>query len=245
MTAECLSEIDIMAYVDGELDLNNQLAVEEHLSRNPGQAAEVMGELRTRTALKLLSGRVLPIPDKMLGLTQRIEADRKPGRFRQFALAGVGVMAFACAALLFWAGRNPSPPPYVISAVASHRTAMLRAAMASQLETPHYDASEILSKTNIAMPNLPADWRVTDVQLFPFDRGPALMVVVRTPRGEALSIFAIREPTAAPERPNAIQAGAESVAFWRLGDVSYALIGDDAPEDVDASAEALAHLWKS
>lgn len=245
MTTDILSEIEIMAYVDGELDLDDRLRVEEYLWRNPAIASRVIGELRTRTALKLLSTRSTPMQGRLAVLAHRLSRRRQPPSAHLFwGAAGASVIALSVAAALL-VDRAPRPPAYVVDAVASHRTAMLRAAMNSQLESPHFDAREILSKTKIAMPTLPADWKVTDVQLFPAGGGSALMVAVKTPAGESLSIFAVRAPTAASERPDAVRAGVESVAFWRHGDVFYALTGDDDVKKIDASAEALTRLWNS
>jgi anti-sigma factor RsiW len=90
------------------------------------------------------------------------------------------------------------------------------------------------------MPQLPGDWRVTDVQLFPTDKAPALLMAVRTDEGRRMTIFAVREKSSAPERPDAVREGAQSVAYWRRGDMSYALTGDQEPGMMDETAEALA-----
>lgn len=245
MTTEEPGEIDYEAYVDGQLDLGRKLAVEDHLARHPDLAARMMSDLGARSALQLLLGRQPPASARLIGLAERVEADPvRPFWRRGRAFGGVAALGLATAATLFLV-QSDAPPGYVGHAVASHRTAMMRAAMASQVESPRFDAREILSNTRIAMPALPAGWRVTDVQLFPADRGPALLIAIRTTGGQPLSIFAVREQSEAPERPDAVREGAQSVAYWRHGDVSYALTGDEDPISIDAKAEALAQLWSS
>lgn len=236
-----LAEMDLHAYVDGQLDPGRRFAVESYLSENPALAARVMGELGTRTALHLLADDPRPIPAETAGKAAALQ--RRPVRAllrRVAAPAGALSLAAAASAFLLMPG---GPPAYVDMAVASHRVAMMRAHMASQLEAPTFDAGEILARTSIAVPTLPTNWRVTDVQVFPTDKAPALLVAVKTPEGRSMSIFATREASDAPERPDAVREGPQSVAYWRRGDMSYALTGDTDPIAMDDTAEALARYW--
>ena len=236
-----VNAVEIDAYVDDQLDLPRRFVVETHLSRHPDQAAQVMADLSTRSALRLMT----PTPAApSAALTQSAaQLAAMPARpLWRRPLPIVGAMA-AAASLALLVLRPSGPPDYVDYAVNSHRIAMMRASMVSQVETPKYDAREIASNTRIAMPHLPADWRVTDVQLFPTERGPALVVAVRTDAGRNFSLFALRDRSRAPERPDAVQEGAESVAYWRRGDMSYALTGSGEPRAMDATAEALTRDW--
>ncbi|BAV65802.1 anti-sigma factor family protein [Sphingobium cloacae] len=228
---------EINAYVDGQLDLPRRFAVETHLSRHPGRAAQVMDDLSVRSALALLMHDARPVESG----EGRTNARRRP-LWRRAMPLGASVAGIAAAAAGFIAATD-NPPGYVNYAVTSHRIAMMRAVMASQNETPHFDSQEIALRTQIAMPKFPQDWHVTDVQLFPTDKGPALLVAVRTDGGQTLSVFAVREKTDAPERPDAIREGEQSVAYWRRGEMSYALTGEEEPGAIDATAEALARHW--
>ena len=239
-----VSALELDAYVDDQLELSRRFVVETHLSRNPDQAAQVMADLSSRSALRLMAPRPGAIPDAMADTAVRLKAmPPRPTRplWRRSLPAVGGMAAAAGLALVFL--RPSGPPDYVDYAVNSHRIAMMRAAMVSQVETPRYDAREIASNTRIAMPHLPDDWRVTDVQLFPTERGPALVVAVKTEAGQNFSLFAVRDRSRAPERPDAVREGAESVAYWRRGDMSYALTGRTEPRLIDATAEALTRDW--
>jgi anti-sigma factor RsiW len=234
------SELDLHAYMDDALDAGRRFADETHLSDNPALAARVMGELSQRTALRLLGQDMAPLPAGLL-----TKATGLYGRSRQIfwrraaTVGGISLMAVTSAFLLI-SGR---PPAYVGMAVASHRVAMMRADMPSQIEAPALDAREILASTRIALPTLPADWRVTDVQIFPAGDSAALLVAVRTAAGQQLSLFALRERSKAPEIPDAVREGAQSVAYWRRGDMSYALTGDTDPVALDRTAESLNQSW--
>lgn len=233
-------DLEIAAYIDGQLDPEGRFAVEEYLRRHPDLAAQVMADMGTRSALQLLARDDRALPSGLASLGRTLAAPPRP-RWRRWAALGGASVAAGAAALLLVAVQGP--PDYVDYALNSHRIAMLRAGMESQAEAPHFDAKEIASTTDIAIPSVPADWKITDVQLFPTDRGPALLVAVKTEEGDPLSLFALRERSDAPERPDAIREGDESVAYWRRGEMSYALVGNSGPKAIDATAEELARTW--
>jgi anti-sigma factor RsiW len=235
------SELDLHAYVDDQLDAGQRFAVESHLSRNPALAAQVMGELGTRTALRLLAAVEEPSSPRLIRNAQKLDVRPRRSTFwRKAAPAGGLAIAAAISGLLLIPDH---PPAYVDLALASHKVAMMRADMASQVEAPALDAQEIQASTQISLPSLPANWRVTDVQLFPGNSGPALLIAIRTQEGERLSLYALRERSAAPDVPNAVRDGGYSVAYWRRGEMSYALTGDDDPVTIDATAEGLNRSW--
>ena len=232
-------EAEIHAYIDGQLDAEGRFAVEDYLRRHPDHAAQVMGDLGRRSALQLLARDRRPISPGLMEAAQAIGAPRS-ARWRRWMPVG-GAIGVAAAALLLAVGTDP--PAYVDDAVTSHRVALLRANMDSQVEAPVFNAQEIRRATDIAVPTVPADWTVTDVQLFPTERGPAVLMAVLTKEGDRLSIFMQRRKNGAPQRPDAIREGAQSVAYWRRGDMSYALVGDSEPGEIDAKAEVLARTW--
>lgn len=226
------TEQEIEAYIDGQLDVEGRFAVEDYLGLHPDKAAQVMGDLGRRSALQLLS-RDAERADRDAGgeaaTTGFWRRQRVPAA--GFALAGLAALVLAIV---------QGPPAYIDDALASHRVAAMRADMASQLEAPSFDAAEIQRATHIALPPLPTDWNVTDVQLFPTHRGPAIVMALRTKEGDRFSLFTKRGRNGAPEEPDAVRDGAHSVAYWRRGDMSFALVGDGGPAAVDARAEVLA-----
>ncbi|WP_426387152.1 anti-sigma factor family protein [Sphingobium sp. R-21] len=234
------TDMEIDAYIDGELDVERRFVVETHLSHQPDLAARVMGDLSIRSALRMLTHDRRPVPARLADMAGRLTRPQK-SRWRGLMPTGLATSGLA-AALAVWISGIERPPSYVNYAVASHRIAMLRADMRSQIEAPRFDAREVARNTRIAMPQLPDDWHVTDVQLFPTDKTPALLMAVRTETGHRMTIFAVHQKTAAPEHPDAVREGEQSVAYWRRGDMSYALTGDQEPGFMDATAEALTRI---
>lgn len=243
MISEPPSETELGAYLDGELDLPEQLRVEDYLASQPPAAAELMAHIRIRTALRLLARDDVASSEPTVLLPERASRfipQPKLLRWCVRAAVAVAVVAGLGAVTLPTTSLFASPPEYVSDALMAHKTGLLRANMASQLETPIFDAEEILHSTSIRIPKLPEGWTITDVQVFPSDVGPSLQIMVRKPDQQDVSIFAVRAPSSAPSAPVAIRRGNESVAYWRNHEISYALTGAEPPEALDLAAEDLA-----
>lgn len=114
--------------------------------------------------------------------------------------------------------------PFLDRAVASHRTTLLRQDMRSQIEVRAYNPAEISAVTGIAMPELPNGWQVDDAQLYPSTYGPLIQVYLRTPKGEPISLVAMRMDTRAGRTPLLEDRAGERVAYWEEGDSAFALV---------------------
>jgi len=241
MTTDPIGRMEIEAYIDGELDLAHRLAVEDHLSRHPQLAARVMMDFRNRSALQLLA---IPAPAPRPSLAAAMDRVRKESRsfWRRHATGLVGMAAMGAIALAAL-NMTSSPPSYIDLAVASHRSIQERSDRVAY--RPFSDrAQALLSASRIAIPRLPEDWRVIDVEMLRDAHVPALLLAVQTAEGRTLSILALRERSSAPRDPDTVQDGSQSVAYWRKGDFSYALTGEGNPGQIDATADALADSWR-
>jgi len=247
MHPETIAEAEIQAYLDGELELGRRLAVESHLASDPVAAQQFMEELRIRTSLRLLAAEMEEPSAAMVAAATRLTArlSEGPARGLRHLWGGrimQGLVAAALVAIVVLPVRDvmASPPDYIGDAVEAYRTGLLREAMASQVETPLIDTGEVRRNTRIRVPKLPEKWVVTDAQIFPSKDGPALQIMVRTPTDQKLSIFAVRADSEAPDEPTVVRHGGTSVAYWREGDMSYALTGGEEPDALDLAAEDLA-----
>jgi anti-sigma factor RsiW len=55
-----ITEGDLLAYVDDQLDPARRIDVEEHLARDPESAAQVMADLKARDTLRLIHAAPCP-----------------------------------------------------------------------------------------------------------------------------------------------------------------------------------------
>jgi hypothetical protein len=119
------------------------------------------------------------------------------------------------------------PPAFVAEALESYTTTTLRNVMPSQLEVKRYDRAELRSATAIAMPALPGEWTIDDVQVFPSTFGPSISVAIETDDLGRIALYAAR-PGTSMNLP-ITTAGDEKVAaaFWQEDDVAYALVGSN------------------
>lgn len=166
---------------------------------------------------------------RMAGVLPTLANDNDRRPMRHFARAA-GIAALIATG---WIGRGalgefPQPAhasSFIDEAAESHRTGLLRQAMASQLESPLLDMAEIKRATGMDLPALPAGWRVVDVQLYPADGSPAVAISLLTARGEAISFFADRAETPAESKPLIARRAEENIAYWEQGDLAFALTG--------------------
>ena len=224
-----IGEADLQAYVEGTLDEDARSAVEGYLACNPDLAARVMTALHLR------------------GRSGAPATSRRPRRrLVQAAVAlaicvGSGALGWSVAATHEAEGWREAdgglPPDYVEDAADSRQASVLRAAMRSQAETPTLDAAEIRRAMRLRLPHLPRGWRIVDVQVYPTDDGPSVNLVVATPQGRRLDLFAIRAASGV-RRPELARRGKEIVAFWTRDSSAYVLGGDESgPQLLSAATE--------
>src|SRR5215213_1193991 len=152
-----ITESDLHAFVDGQLDVQRRIEVEEHLAGRPEVAARVMADLRARDVLGLAFGGELQRrpPEPIMDAARRLERGlvwRCIGLQLQRAaavvlLVGAGWFAHAQVGLfeISEGEAAPWPPAFVEDARHSHETALIRARMVSQPEAADYDPTEILA----------------------------------------------------------------------------------------------------
>ncbi|CDX15004.1 putative transmembrane anti-sigma factor [Mesorhizobium sp. ORS 3324] len=246
-----VTDADLDAYVDDQLDAARRIEVEAFLSARPEVAARVMADLRTRDELRVaLAGPVgMARPataEAALRLERALARDRVFSMLQRAAAAAVLVAAgwlangFFGPIALTKVVASTQPPAYVEEAVSAHRTTLVRETMPSQAEAPNYDADEIRAATAIVMPPLPDDWKIRDVQIYPSRFGPSVEMAVETRDLGLVSLFAIRPGTFDVVKPTVAPSGDISSAYFQIGEVAYAVVGKGDAGDLDRAAERLA-----
>jgi anti-sigma factor RsiW len=243
---ENISDIDLNAFVDGELDADAAAEVQRRLGHSPEAAARVMLDMASRHALRAAAQPVSGVSAEILALGARLSdalnaPRRERARSRSAAMVLVFLAGLALGQLAPGLGPHaPGAPEFVDEAVMSHRTALLRARMVSQPEVAAYDPQEIRAATRIALPPLPDGWRVTDAQVFPSDEGPSVGLAFVTPEGP-VSLFGFHTQGGGSIAPTTVQRGRGYIAYWQVGDLAYALIGPSNPAELRRLAVRLSN----
>jgi anti-sigma factor RsiW len=249
-TVDPIIDADLDAYVDGELDVARRIQVETFLSEHPKTAAKVMADLSMRGELRLaLANETAFGRAETRDAARRLERGLAYGRIfhtmQRIAAVGVLVAAGWVAHNSFGAftatevSASVPAPAYVEDAVRAYQTAVLRQSMPSQ-SVASYKPEDIRAATAIVMPQLPADWKISDVQIFPSEFGPSVEMALRTDDGKQLSLFAVRPGSFSVASVSHIALDNAEAAYWQIGDVAYALVTGDRTITLDRAADQLA-----
>jgi anti-sigma factor RsiW len=245
---EPISELDLMAYVDDQLDPERRIAVEEHLSRHPILAAQVMDDLRRRDELRLalteaastLSDHRLELPTQQLGrrLSLRIALHKNRRAIAASILVGVGWVAHSMFGGL---GVDPASaahilPVYADEAVEAYRTVLVEARHEVDLpgagERERIGALAANAGTSIPLPHLPAAFAPVASHLVPCDSGNAVQMLIHGPDEELLTLFAVETDKFSIEPPHAEAVRDVNVAYWQSGWFAYVLSGTGDPKEL-------------
>jgi anti-sigma factor RsiW len=239
-----ISELDLMAYVDDQLDPERRIAVEDHLSRHPVLAAQIMDDLRRRDELRLalteaasaMSNHRLELPAERLGrrLSFRMTLHRNRRAIAASIFVGAGWFAHAMFGGL---GADPASaahilPVYADDAVAAHRTVLGEA---------RHDAAAPVANAGgtIPLPHLPAAFAPVGSHLVPTERGSAVQMLIHGPDEELLTLFAVETDSFNIEPPHAEAVRDVNVAYWQSGWVAYVLSGTGNQKELLSLASRL------
>jgi anti-sigma factor RsiW len=244
-----ISDADLNAYVDGQLDLQRRMEIEEFLSLHPSEAARAMAQLKSRSALRTAMRAQTPAATaRTQGAARRLTGVLRRHvlftRLRPVAVAAAFTVVGLCGGLMIdnWA---PGPSQvYLAEAAKARETSLVRAGIASIPEASHYNSQELSVATGLVLPNLPASWRVKDVQVYPSDFGTSIEMNIATDRYGEISLFAARpgdlpgdghELTSVDERSGELL----TTTYWQIDDMAYALVSADPHADLSAAATTL------
>jgi anti-sigma factor RsiW len=241
-----ITEADLLAYVDDQLDPARRIEVEEHLAHDPEAAVRIMADLKHRDALRLLNAAPLPrAPETTLGAASRLERALAWHEFglklrrvaAMVALIGFGWVAHGQVGLgITHSEASPKPPAFVEDALHSHETGLLRARMISQPEVEAYDPAEILAETGIQLPALPTDWQIRDAQVFPSRHGHSVELIIDGSDLGRVSLFAAHVPVFNVIDPTVARFDEAKTVYWQRGQLAYALTGTGSDKAIERAA---------
>jgi len=253
---EHVTEAELHAYVDGQLDTAGRVEVEAHLQRHPEAAARVMAWLRLRDEVRLFlaDDEARPAPPATVGLARRLE--RRLG-WRSFGLGlrrglaaaclvGAGGLAHALLGGLLGAplvgptvAASPVPAFVDEAAEADH-------AVRLELAAGHapYPALMPLAAPRtgglVPVPTLRGGLRLLGSDLVPWDGGAAVLALYDAGGGRVVTLFAAEAETLEASPPRASPGPGPAAVYWRAGPFAYALSGDLPEADLLAIAREAA-----
>jgi anti-sigma factor RsiW len=243
-----ITEAELHAYVDSQLDAARSLEVEEYLAQNPPLAARIMADMHARHLLRLafLESDDRPSPSALSAarrLERALEWQRLAMRIRALAasiiLVGAGWFAHSDADL-FRSGEAYARPAFIEDAVRSHEAALVRSHLVSQRQTEDYDPQEIRAATGISLPSLPQDWRVIDTEIFPSSSGESVELTLEAGELGRVWLFASRPRGGADAIPlTAIRGPQSTTVYWQKKEAAFALTGSASEAALEKAASRL------
>ncbi|KFI24733.1 transmembrane anti-sigma factor [Haematobacter missouriensis] len=242
--ADQVTQVDLDAYVDDQLDLWQRARVEQWLAARPDAAARVMADLRIRDELRLATA----VPAGENRRTGRAAGKLARGIARDRNLRRALRLLPACALIVVgWVahtGIRPLsasvPPPAVVEAALAARDAgNLRLSMPSQPPFQHMDREGIRAATGIILPLYDSGWTLRDAQIFPSPQGPGVEITFDTEDMGRLHVFAARPGGFAVTLPASEQRGGIAIVWFQIGETAHVLLAETDTERLRVAAERL------
>ena len=247
---EAQIELDIDAYVNGQLDGERRFAVAEYLAAHPDRAAEVMAALRLTEGLRLALGTVdTPAPSQLQLAAARVERGLE-GRQRMRRW-----LPFAAAAAMFafgWSAQSlltePQPGKQAAgvaelfeAALDAQEAVSVRLSLSNVIGPMPQSAAEISARLGITLPDLPKGWTIRAAQVVATPERPGLAIVIDTPDLGEIMLFSVLRSVDGPD--TAVEMASQNgraLAFFEDDRTAFVLVDNSGPiRDLRRGAEEL------
>ena len=247
MTADrTVTPEEINRFLDGELPLSQRADVQARLALDPELAAEVFAEANRMEALRFVQPQRLFPPRASLDGARQLE--RAFLRRKVFAAVKMQMAAVLLVAL-GWAANSVTGPlreggktvdeSFILAAREALRVAQLNVGPRDESEPNNEKIERLVGALNIRMPQLPSAWRVTDVQVQPWNERQSLVVTAETPSLGRITLVAAPMHGEDAVPPTSATDGRIPTVYWQSGGTAYALMGPAAPERLEREANGI------
>ena len=235
-----ISDDDLSAYVDGQLEPERRIAVEAHLEQHPDLAVQVIQDLRHRNEIRhFLAEDVDGAQLRTIALGRRLDRRLRRAVFGARVRRGIAAAAmialgwFAHAGLggIDAADASHGLPLFVHEALDAYRFISNQPAAETPMEpSPSKSAS---------LPRLGPEFRTVGSQPIAWDEGEGVQVIYRHDRTGLVTLFATPTSRFALLTPHATHYHGLTAVYWQSGFSGYALTGIGSEADLLSAARGV------
>lgn len=242
-----ITETDLNAYVDGELDLAKRAAVEAYLADNPAESERVAAWRDQTATLRALYGHVAEeaVPSRLS--PHRLAIERRHRMMRSLTAIAAALVLVVLGGVSGWVGRglatpNLSEATLVSEAEAAH--ALYAPEVLHPVEVSGQDGAHLtkwLSKRldrTLAIPDLSsAGFSLVGGRLLPAGTSPAALLMYENRDGSRVTLYIV--PKAGVETAMRFSSGGGLTAVsWQAGTLGCVLVGNLPRETLLGLAKA-------
>ncbi len=241
-----ISEGELHAYLDDELDSERRQAVEDHLASHSQDATRLQSYQRHGVMLRRVYGPLLerPIPPAMIARLRRGPRRSRPAPWlRAVAAMAAAIVLFIAGAGAGWWLRQSYPPVppdgarFVADAVSAHTVYAVEVRHPVEVEADQKDhlltwLSKRLGRPLVAPDLASLGFELVGGRLLPAEVGPAAQLMYQDASGRRMTLY-VRE-SADPEETafRFVRQGKVAALYWREGGMSWALLGELPRQDL-------------
>ena len=239
-----ITDLDLMAYADGQPDAARRQTVEAHLAATPDDAAMVEAIIAQNAALRLALAGIAeePVPERLKAVLER---EPRP-LLRPAVKAASLVGAIVASGLGGWwfaqdRGADTTPPAFLAALPATggaviEANGQSAAIVEEAVETAAPSAADQLSLM-LSAPGLGAGFsKPVAQQLVEIDGRPTVRFTMTEPDGRAMALFLQTRPSTAAPDIHLVDTPTGSTAYWQDGPLLWALTGEVEGVDLVALA---------
>jgi anti-sigma factor RsiW len=239
---ELVTESDLMAYVNGQLDADRRKAVEEFLATDPARAAEIDAQLKQNEAIRALFGPVAdePIPARLQPL--RIARMVRQRRQRQIFTVAAASVLLAFGIMLGWlgsryfVGEDEGGSALAVAALSAHQVFAAEGRHAVEVAANEEDHLVSWLSNRVGTPLMAPDltthgFSLVGGRLLPYEEGSAAQLMYEDADGKRLTLYITAGEPGTPEVDYA-SAGALHTYYWTSDAIDCAMVSDLPAETI-------------
>ncbi|MCM2292375.1 anti-sigma factor [Allorhizobium sp. BGMRC 0089] len=250
--SKSISDTDLLAYVDGQLDERRAAEVEACLAMRPQDAETVADWRKQNEAIRELyqHGHDAPLPDRLDVRRISAEAARKTADWQR--LAAAAILCLFIGSGIGWYGHSFSrpgqlaEPQFVSEAVDAHALYASEVVHAVEVRADKKaDLAAWLSRRldrSIDIPDLSSKgYSLVGGRLLPAGAEPAAQLMYEDQSGRRITLYIVPHPQGQETAFRYAEQDHLKALYWRAEQISCVLVGELPREDLNSIALDIYH----